>query len=294
MSWFVLAIIGSCFASLATILQKRTLEHIHTVDFAVALSFIAAVLTTPALFMYSWETVTPAMMGVVVIVSVIASVAYFWMVRAVRHLPISVSSPLTLLSPIVATGLAYLLLGESLSLIQLSGIGALIGGLYVLETRHLGDWREFYTNLTGNFFARLVLAAAVLYGISSLFDRVALGWWHVPPPLYIAIVQIGIAICMLIIAWKAESRRPRDVVGVFLTEWRLITLVAVLTIAHRLLESQAMALASVGLVSAVKRTSSLFSTVIGGELFHEDHLVRKGIACAIMICGLYLLGMTSG
>jgi drug/metabolite transporter (DMT)-like permease len=293
MSWFVLALLGSCFASLATILQKRTLQNIHSIDFAVALSCVAALITLPALFVYPWSSITPALLVVVVIVSCIASVAYFWMVRAVRHLPISVSSPLVLLSPIVATGLAYVLLAEHLTLIQLSGIGAMIVGLYVLETRHIRDWREFYQHLTANFFVRLVIAASVLYGISSLFDRVALGWWHVPAPLYIAIVQIGIAIWMLVIAWKAERRSPREVVGVFVSEWKLIVLVAVFTCAHRLLESQAMALAAVGLVTAVKRTSTLFTTVIGGELFHEDHLLRKGIACGIMIGGLYLLGMAA-
>ena len=53
----------------------------------------------------------------------------------------------------------------------------------------------------------------------------------------------------------------------------------------------ALALAATGLVVAVKRSAVLFTTVIGGELFRDDHLLRKSVACAVMISGVYLLAL---
>jgi uncharacterized membrane protein len=47
----------------------------------------------------------------------------------------------------------------------------------------------------------------------------------------------------------------------------------------------------ISLVIPIKRLSALFSTVIGGELFHEKYLLRKSIACVVMIIGAVLIVM---
>jgi len=45
----------------------------------------------------------------------------------------------------------------------------------------------------------------------------------------------------------------------------------------------------VSLVIPIKRMSTLISTVVGGELFGEEHLLRKSVACLVMIAGAYLI-----
>ena len=52
---------------------------------------------------------------------------------------------------------------------------------------------------------------------------------------------------------------------------------------------QAIQLAFAGLVIAVKRMSAFFVVLIGGELFHEKNLLRKSIACLIMLAGAGLI-----
>jgi uncharacterized membrane protein len=71
----------------------------------------------------------------------------------------------------------------------------------------------------------------------------------------------------------------------------MFALIALLTTLYRLAQAHATALAAVGLVVAVKRSSALFTTVIGGELFREHDLIRKSVACLIMIVGVYLLAV---
>ena len=87
------------------------------------------------------------------------------------------------------------------------------------------------------------------------------------------------------------SRRTDAVLQIAKMEWKLILLVAVLTTGYRIMQSQAAALAAIGLVIAIKRSSALFTTIVGGEIFRERDLIRKTIACSIMIGGVYLIAM---
>jgi len=47
--------------------------------------------------------------------------------------------------------------------------------------------------------------------------------------------------------------------------------------------------AKLSLIIPIKRTSTLFSSIIGGKLFHEKHLFKKIIAIIIMLFGILLL-----
>ena len=68
-----------------------------------------------------------------------------------------------------------------------------------------------------------------------------------------------------------------------------ILLVAGLTFGYRFFQMEAVSMAYVALVSAIKRSSALFSTFIGGELFKEQNLFRKSVACLIIIAGVLII-----
>jgi drug/metabolite transporter (DMT)-like permease len=84
----------------------------------------------------------PARLGVVhmpvwqllVAMAVVATVlAYLASLAALRHLPPSMVSVLSLFEPVVATGLAWALLGQALSLTQLVGGAVLLSGALVVR-----------------------------------------------------------------------------------------------------------------------------------------------------------------
>lgn len=288
--WFVFAVLSALLTAFAAITEKRALRDTHSIDFAVALSAVVALASVGVLALQSFPPVPLKLLAGLVPMTGGAALAYFFATRAIRHLPISVSSPLLLLSPLFTTALAYLLLGEHLSYLQGAGVAALMAGLYVFETRHLRAWREFYDGLASGY-ARFALLAVALYGFTSLFDRVALGWWHTPPLQYVALAQIGIAFWMLVVARIGARRRLRDVFSSLGSSWSLILLVALLSFAYRVLQSHAAAEAPIGMVTAVKHSSAFFAVVIGGTLFHEEGLLRKALGSAIMIAGLALVAL---
>ena len=68
-----------------------------------------------------------------------------------------------------------------------------------------------------------------------------------------------------------------------------ILVVALLTVGYRLAQMHAVKIAYVGLVLPVKRMSALFTTLIGGGIYHEHNLIRKAVSCIVMIVGVLML-----
>lgn len=290
MTWFVYAILSAFFASLSSILEKKSLERVHSIDFATAIAILTAAMTLPVFFVVPLDTLTPPVIALIFFTSLVAALAFTEVTRGVRHMEISSSSPLFLLSPLMTTLLAYLILGETLTAPQIGGILLIGVGTYILETDRLSDVRGFARHLWGDKYSRLILFGLFLYSLTSLADRVLLTEWHVPVVLLVALVQLFIAINFLILAsWQRGSVGPAF--AIIRKEWRTLTLVALFTMLGRMTNAAATALIAVGLAAAVKRSSTLFTTVIGGEMFRDHGLLRKAIACGIMICGVTVIGL---
>ncbi|HSE34695.1 MAG TPA: EamA family transporter [Candidatus Paceibacterota bacterium] len=290
MSWFVYAVLSAFFASLSSILEKRSLERVHSVDFATAIAVITAAITLPVFFLQPLDALTPRVVGLTYLLSLVAALAFVEVTRGVRHMEISASSPLFLLSPLMTALLAYAILGEALTNLQVGGIALLAIGTYILETERMGDLRGFIRHIAGDRYTRLIILGIFLYSLTAIADRVMLSEWGVPATLLVALVQIFIAMNFLLLAlWQRGTLKGAE--AVLRKEWRILGLVAIFTVCARIANAEATALVAVGLAAAVKRSSTLFTTVIGGEMFRDHGLLRKSIACAIMIAGVAVIAL---
>lgn len=93
------------------------------------------VLGAPAEFGPWSPPVWSLLVALCIISTVLAYLAGIW---ALRHLPASVASVLGLAEPLVATGLAWALLHEALSVTQLIGAGVLLAGATVVQLHSPG------------------------------------------------------------------------------------------------------------------------------------------------------------
>ncbi len=81
----------------------------------------------------------PPVWALLVALTLISTVlAYLAGITALRHLPASVASVLGLCEPLVATALAWALLGESLAILQLIGAGVLLTGATIVQLNSPG------------------------------------------------------------------------------------------------------------------------------------------------------------
>jgi uncharacterized membrane protein len=181
-------------------------------------------------------------------------------------------------------------LDESLTLVQSLGIFLLVIGAYALETKpHHSLLEPIRTFMKGRYY-HYILIAIVLYTVTGTLDRVILHHYDMQPQAYMAIVHVLIALyfIMLLNLFHDGVKGIRH--GLRRAGWWIL-LVAVFTFAYRFATVEAVKVGFVGLVVSIKRVSSLFTTILGGELFHEKNLFRRFIACAIMIIGALMIAL---
>jgi hypothetical protein len=47
--------------------------------------------------------------------------------------------------------------------------------------------------------------------------------------------------------------------------------------------------AKIALVTAMKRGSTVFTTILGGEIFHDKHLLQRSLAALGMVIGAIIM-----
>jgi drug/metabolite transporter (DMT)-like permease len=288
MNWFFLALISALFLASSAIVEKRGLKKVHSVDFSAAVSLWGLVFSIPFLFFIDFSVFSPKVVIFIGASAFMAAAAFVLVAKGFRHLDISLVSPLLSLSPGVTAILGFLVLGEVLNIQHIVGVGCMIIGSYILaidpNKTFLNSFREFRQSS----YIQLVLFSLVFYSIGAVLDRIIVSDLSVSVPAYIFSFHIFIAIFSLVIA----SIFGNGLKGVGLGIVRggaSAVFVSILTIGYRFFQMEALQVAFVGLVSAVKRSSSFFTTLIGGGLFHEKHVGRRLFASVTIIIGAVLM-----
>ncbi|MCJ7450329.1 MAG: DMT family transporter [Candidatus Nanohaloarchaeota archaeon QJJ-9] len=292
--WYFFALATAFLAAFASIVEKRTLsfKDESPIQYATTFGVINAALSFVLLPLADFSFPLTAY-AALYLCSVIGSTAGFYLIaKALKSGEISKVSPLLNINPVFVAVLAMVFLGESLSKMQYMGIGLTVVGSYVLESdggfKHLlGPLKRLFTHHT----EKLMLAATGLYAAASILNKYVLGFTDSITVLILlqAMVAFNFLCMMLFRARGSIFDRLRFVEHEASVEWHWVLVAALLTTSYRLLQMQAFSMAMVSLVVPIKRLSTLIATVIGGELFREDRLLHKVVACIVMIVGAYLV-----
>jgi len=288
MSWFLFAIGSAVLASLSALIEKKTLMREHATEFVTLLAVFNALITLPLFFFIDYSKITLGAISLVYLASVLGSFAFLLITKCVRHMEISVVSPLLVLGPAVTALLAYFALGESLSFGQTIGIGLLVVGAYLLQTKGYMSFLAPLRNFTSSRYTWFLIGALLLYAICSNLDRLLLTRFALLPFEYIAFFHAFAAMNFIFFHMLFYDGYVGLSKGIRLFGLSIF-LVALCTVGYRFLQAQAVSMIAVGLAVSVKRLSVLFTTVIGGRLFHEGALLRKSLACVVMLIGATVL-----
>jgi drug/metabolite transporter (DMT)-like permease len=220
--------------------------------------------------------------------AILASVSFFLVIKAVRHLEISLVAPLLALNPGVTALFGFLVLGENLERLSVLGIILMIAGSYVLTLDPEKSFLHPLKVFAKSQYVHFVFASILFYAMGATFDRTVLSVFEIPVPNYMFFFHVFIAgIFVPIVLFSGHGFG--SVWASIKREKRSIFLISLFTILYRTFQMEALSVAYVGLVSAIKRSSAFFVTLIGGELFHEKNIGRKLIAALIIITGTILI-----
>ncbi len=205
---------------------------------------------------------------------------------AVKHLPVSITSPVGSMQPLVTLAGGLLIFLERPSHLQMLGISVTLGSFIGLSLAGHAEGVDFRKN----GWVRLLLLGTVLSATSALYDKFLLGRRHFSAATVQAWFSIYLAILFLPLAvgWKRRWW-PR---GEFHWRWSIPGIALALLISDFLYFSalrEPDALISV--VSSIRRGSVLVTFTGGLLLFGETNGWRKLPAVLGLLTGIWLIAL---
>ncbi len=296
MQWYILALGSAVLNALSTVTEKKTLFKEHAMEYATVISLIMFLLSLT--FINKVSLSMPILYWfLLIIISVIDAIAFLYITKAVRHMELSESSPLFVFGPAITAVLAYIFLGEMLTMKHVGGIVGVTIGAYVLELKHFRNKKAEFLSpikiIMQSKYIHYLLFGLVLYAVSAIIARYMLNTDNpqaISPYTLLVITHFFVALAFLFMIHKYHDGLDGIKHGLKSAGW-LIFLAALFLFTSRILLTITLAIpvAEVALILGVRRLSSLFSTIIGGEIFQDKNLAGKVFACIIMIIGVLFI-----
>lgn len=206
----------------------------------------------------------------------------------IKHLPITIVSPIQSTRPVIVLLGALLLFGETLNLYQWVGVLIAILSVFLLSRSGKREGIDFASNRWVPF-----VALAALFGaVSALYDKFLMrslepilvqSWFN----LYQCVLMGGIAL-LLNALWPAQRERR------FHWRWSIPLISLFLGFADFCyFSSLAQEGALIAVVSMIRRGSVVVSFAFGAFLLHEKNLKSKAFDLILIIIGLFFLYLGS-
>lgn len=289
MEWFYLAFISAILSAFAAILQKKVLFKFEALEFSFILSICNSIIVL--IFVNSINFSDTNLIGVAILYfkTFLGAFAFWFVMLAIKNMEISGALPLMVLTPGLVAILSFFFIGETIENIEIIGMVLLLAGTYILEIKK-GDslLKPMKVFLHSNYH-HYILYALILFSISSILDKVLLKDFKLEPITFVFFQQIFLTINFAFILLYKRYNLLKVLGNVNSNSIKWIVLISIATIGYRYTQIEAIKIAPVALVLSIKRTSVFFASVIGGKIFKETLLIKKGIAILIMLIGAYFL-----
>ena len=213
----------------------------------------------------------------------IVALSWIFTYFGLKHLPLSLGSPIRATSPVVVLIGAVLILGERLTPLELLGVATTIGSFIGLSLAGRGEGVHFHRNK----WVWFLIVGTLLGAMSALYDRYLLGKAHFSVPT----VQAWFSIYLLVfftpfmIGWQRRWW-PRNE---FHWRWSIPSIALALLVADYIYFSAlAHPEALVSLVMSLRRGSTLVAFAGGLLFFGERADWVKTLAVLGILVGIAL------
>lgn len=289
--WIVFALLSAISSTAREIFSKKTLLKERAVEFAFIVSFYMALASAPLIYFTDFSGVDFKFVAGMFIFSVsTGSVAFYLLNKSIKYMEVSVVGALMILNPATVSIFAYFFLDERITYMQIIGIAILLMGAYVLELKEHSKLLDPIKFFIKSKYVHYILTVLVLYSVSSTYDRYILNTHDISVFSYFVLFNLLFFIAMSII-FLLLHRKTEGIRHGLKYYGKPLLLVALFDLIQRLTLLAAINVAYVGLATAVRRMSAIFTVIIGGEIFHEKNILRKTIATGIMVVGAILISI---
>lgn len=203
---------------------------------------------------------------------------------------LSLVAPILNLSPFFLLILSTLFLNEIISFLQVIGILIIIISTFFLERfqkKEINSITKKSTLSTKIKFYIISFFMLLAVSLEAIFNKIIFdNGINVYSNLFFSSLIIFIAIIIYLIKERKLSSNIKNLISK--PKISIIGFVSILD-NFIILSAISFPTAIVSLIIPIRRTSTLFSALFGGLLFHESHIFKKIIIISAMILGVFFI-----
>ena len=293
--WALLAVASALFLGIYDVFKKLSLNGnavlpvlffstltSATVFFPLVLisSFYPNLLTNSILF------IPPASLiqhGYFFLKSVIVTSSWIFAFFAVKHLPLTIVSPIRATGPIWILFGAILIFSEHLTIIQWIGIAVVLLFFYFFSLAGKSEGIHFATNK----WILFLIAGTLLGSASGLYDKFLIrNFDKMAVQAWSSVYQVGLLLPILLFLWYPKRHENTRF------QWRWsIPMIGLFLVIADFLYFYAISFdgSLISVISALRRSGVIISFVLGGFLFHEKNIRQKGRLLVGILAGVMIL-----
>jgi drug/metabolite transporter (DMT)-like permease len=283
MTWFYLTLLSALFWSAVDILSKWISKDMSDltslwIRFVYSIPFFSLVwlfIDTPAVSAKFWF--------ILLILYPMEILVWVLYLRAIRISPLSTTIPFLGLTPVFLLVVPWILLGEQVSLIGGLGVVTIAAGIYMLNlNQQEAGILEPFKAVRREKGSLLMIAVAIIFSVLSTVGKMAI---IESSPMFFAGVYypvLGVLLTPYVLS-NSESRKE-----IKSHPWKSLLVgmaFAMMALAH----FYAIEIAKVAYMIAVKRTSLIYSTILGYLFFKEKNIRQRLIGVIIIVIGVFLI-----
>jgi len=232
--------------------------------------------------------IKPAFYGYIFVASIIDVMAACCFLNAIAAAQLAKTFPLIAFSPLFLLGTSYVFLREVPSWLGLAGILLIVCGAYLLRAESIeAGVLEPMRLLIREKSSRYMLMAALLFSfLAPFFKKAILN----SSPFF----ALGVTQCLSTLFLTVYYLKTRMLGGLFRKigeNQKLLFGAGVSTFLACVTFFAAFELVLASYVVSVKRTSILFTVILGYIFLKEDHLARSLSIGCIMVLGILLISL---
>ncbi len=299
--WMYLGLLAALFLGLHNLCKKHAVRdnEVYPVLFGTVLSgffWIAIFFITAELFPnlahdngYNFQTLSWQQHGYIFLKSCLMSSSWVLAYQALKHLPITIVTPIRSAGPFFTFIGAIVIYKESPNTLQWLGFFLII--ISVMLYSRIGKKEGIYFNNNKWIFA--IIGATFLGASSGLYDKFLIQNLQLNPQtlqFWFCIYTLAILLILLGITWLPFKEKRKA----FTFRWSIVAVGILLQTADyfyfkALQDPEAMIM----LLSAIKRSQIVIAVVIGGLLFKEKNKREKLVPLIGILIGVFLILYTN-
>ena len=232
--------------------------------------------------------IKPAFYYSIIIASVIDVIAAWCFLNAIASTQLAKTFPLVAFTPIFLLVTSFFILGELPSTSGLAGILLIVCGAYLLRAESIKvGVLEPIKLLLKEKGSRHMFMAAFLFSFLAVFFKKAI--LNSSPFFAFGVTQLLSTLFLTVLFLKKKTLRV--LLKKTADNFNLLFIASIVGLLAGLTLFAAFKLGLAAYVVSVKRTSILFTIILGYIFFKEDHLIRSLIIGSIMVLGILLISL---